>query len=44
VQTLSVMKVLGMTEEKVNLRGEAVAIGHRAGPAARIATTLLGCA
>lgn len=42
VQTLSVMKMLGMTEEKVNLRGGAVAIGHPLGASgARIATTLL---
>jgi len=42
VQTLSVMKVLGMTEEKVNLRGGAVAIGHPLGASgARIVTTLL---
>ena len=42
VQTLSVMKVLGLSEEKVNLRGGAVAIGHPLGASgARIATTLL---
>ncbi|MGE3317333.1 MAG: acetyl-CoA C-acyltransferase FadA [Planctomycetaceae bacterium] len=42
VQTLSVMKMLGLTEEKVNLRGGAVAIGHPLGASgARIATTLL---
>jgi len=42
VQTLSVMKVLGMKDEKVNLRGGAVAIGHPLGASgARIVTTLL---
>jgi acetyl-CoA acyltransferase len=42
VQVLSVLKLLGLSEEKVNLRGGAIAIGHPLGASgARIATTLL---
>jgi len=42
VQVLSVLKLLGLDEEKVNTRGGAVAIGHPLGASgARIATTLL---
>ncbi len=42
VQVLAVMKLLGMKDDKVNLRGGAVAIGHPLGASgARIATTLL---
>ena len=42
VQVLSVLKLLGMSDEKVNLRGGAIAIGHPLGASgARIATTLL---
>ncbi len=42
VQVLSVLKLLGINEEKVNTRGGAVAIGHPLGASgARIATTLL---
>jgi acetyl-CoA acyltransferase len=42
VQVLAVMKLLGMKEDKVNLRGGAVAIGHPLGASgARISTTLL---
>jgi acetyl-CoA acyltransferase len=42
VQTLSVMKVLGMDDKYVNLRGGALAIGHPLGASgARIVTTLL---
>jgi acetyl-CoA acyltransferase len=42
VQVLSVMKLLGITEEKVNTRGGAVALGHPLGASgARIAVTLL---
>lgn len=42
VQVLSVLKLLGIDEEKVNTRGGAVAIGHPLGASgARIATTLL---
>ncbi|MBM82478.1 MAG: acetyl-CoA C-acyltransferase [Planctomycetaceae bacterium] len=42
VQALSVLKLLGITEEKVNTRGGAIAIGHPLGASgARIATTLL---
>ncbi len=42
VQVLSVLKVLGIDEEKVNTRGGAVALGHPLGASgARIATTLL---
>ena len=42
VQVLSVLKLLGLGEEKVNLRGGAIAIGHPLGASgARIATTLL---
>ena len=33
VQVLSVLKLLGLSEEKVNLRGGAIAIGHPLGPA-----------
>ena len=41
-QSLSVIKLLGMDREKVNLRGGAVAIGHPLGcSGARIATTLI---
>jgi acetyl-CoA C-acetyltransferase len=37
------MKLLGIPEEKVNLHGGAVAIGHPIGASgARILTTLLG--
>jgi acetyl-CoA acyltransferase len=42
VQVLAVLKLLGITEEKVNTRGGAVALGHPLGASgARIATTLL---
>ena len=42
VQVLSVLKLLGLPEEKVNSRGGALAIGHPLGASgARIATTLL---
>jgi len=42
VQVLSVLKELGISEEKVNTRGGAIAIGHPLGASgARIATTLL---
>ncbi len=42
VQVLSVLKLLGLTDEKVNTRGGAIAIGHPLGASgARIATTLL---
>jgi acetyl-CoA acyltransferase len=42
VQVLSVLKLLGISEEKVNTRGGAIAIGHPLGASgARIATTLL---
>jgi acetyl-CoA acyltransferase len=42
VQVLSVLKLLGINEEKVNTRGGAIAIGHPLGASgARIATTLL---
>jgi acetyl-CoA acyltransferase len=42
VQVLSVLKLLGLGEEKVNKRGGAIAIGHPLGASgARIATTLL---
>lgn len=42
VQVLSVLKLLGIDESKVNTRGGAVAIGHPLGASgARIATTLL---
>jgi acetyl-CoA acyltransferase len=42
VQSLSVIKLLGMNPEKVNLRGGAIAIGHPLGASgARIATTLI---
>ena len=42
VQVLSVLKLLGIDEEKVNTRGGAIAIGHPLGASgARIATTLL---
>ena len=42
VQVLSVLKLLGLPEEKVNTRGGALAIGHPLGASgARIATTLL---
>jgi acetyl-CoA acyltransferase len=42
VQVLSVLKLLGVSEEKVNTRGGALAIGHPLGASgARVATTLL---
>jgi acetyl-CoA acyltransferase len=42
VQVLTVLKLLKMSEEKVNLRGGAIAIGHPLGASgARISTTLL---
>jgi len=42
VQVLSVLKLLGIDETKVNTRGGAVALGHPLGASgARIATTLL---
>src|SRR5439155_2884862 len=42
VQVLSVLKLLGIDEEKVNTRGGAIAIGHPLGASgARISTTLL---
>lgn len=42
VQVLAVLKLLGIKEDKVNLRGGAIAIGHPLGASgARIATTLL---
>ena len=42
VQVLSVLKLLNLSEEKVNTRGGALAIGHPLGASgARIATTLL---
>lgn len=42
VQALSVLKLLGIDESKVNTRGGAIAIGHPLGASgARIATTLL---
>jgi len=42
VQVLSVLKLLGIDEEKANTRGGAVALGHPLGASgARIATTLL---
>ena len=42
VQVLSVLKLLGISEEKVNTRGGAVALGHPLGASgARIAVTLL---
>jgi acetyl-CoA acyltransferase len=42
VQVLSVLKLLGIDEEKVNTRGGAVALGHPLGASgARISTTLL---
>ncbi len=42
VQVLSVMKLLGLDDSKVNLRGGAIAIGHPLGASgARIVTTLL---
>lgn len=42
VQVLSVLKLLGLTEEKVNKRGGAIALGHPLGcSGARIAVTLL---
>jgi len=42
VQVLSVMKLLEITDERVNTRGGAIAIGHPLGASgARIATTLL---
>lgn len=43
VVALANMKLLGIPEEKVNLHGGAVAIGHPIGASgARILTTLLG--
>ncbi len=42
VQALAVMKLLGLSDEKINTRGGAVAIGHPLGASgARIATTLI---
>ena len=42
VQVLAVLKLLGLPEDKVNLRGGAIAIGHPLGASgARVATTLL---
>lgn len=42
VVALSNMKILGITEDKVNLHGGAVALGHPLGASgARIVTTLL---
>jgi acetyl-CoA acyltransferase len=42
VQALSVLKLLGIDDKKVNTRGGAIAIGHPLGASgARIATTLL---
>jgi acetyl-CoA acyltransferase len=42
VQVLTVLKLLGLSEEKVNTRGGAIAIGHPLGASgARISTTLL---
>ena len=42
VQVLSVMKLLGLSDAKINLRGGSIAIGHPLGASgARIATTLL---
>lgn len=42
VQVLSVLKLLGIDEERVNRRGGAIALGHPLGASgARIATTLL---
>ena len=42
VQVLSVMKLLSLTEEKLNTRGGAVALGHPLGcSGARVAVTLL---
>ncbi|KAH8732800.1 acetyl-CoA acetyltransferase IB, partial [Phaeosphaeriaceae sp. PMI808] len=43
VVALSNMKILGISEDKVNLHGGAVALGHALGASgARITTTLLG--
>jgi acetyl-CoA acyltransferase len=42
VQVLAVLKLLGLSDEKVNKRGGAIAIGHPLGASgARIVTTLL---
>ncbi len=42
VQVLSVLKLLGIDESRVNLRGGAIAIGHPLGASgARVVTTLL---
>lgn len=42
VQTLAVIKLLGLDPEKVNVRGGALALGHPLGASgARIATTLI---
>ena len=42
VQVLSCLKLLGLKQDRVNLRGGAIAIGHPLGASgARIATTLL---
>jgi acetyl-CoA acyltransferase len=42
VQALAVLKLLGVSEDKVNTRGGAIAIGHPLGASgARIVTTLL---
>ena len=43
VVALANLKLLGLSEEKVNIHGGAVAIGHPLGASgARILTTLLG--
>jgi len=43
VVALANMKILGLSEDKVNLHGGAVALGHPLGASgARIVTTLLG--
>jgi len=43
VVALANMKLLGISEDKVNLHGGAVALGHPLGASgARIVTTLLG--
>jgi acetyl-CoA C-acetyltransferase len=43
VVALANMKILGVTEDKVNLHGGAVALGHPLGASgARITATLLG--
>ena len=41
-QAIACMRMLGLDEEKVNVRGGAIAIGHPLGASgARIATTLI---